>query len=268
MRRRTPRRPGWLPAAVYAVSLHAILIASLVVGFRVVSRPGELAAMQATVVRDPAPELEQARQEEERKRKEAEARKVEEERKREELAEQARQETERKKQEEEKKEAEKKKQEQAQEQRKKDEAEKKKQADAEKRKRDEEQKKQQEQRKKQAEETLREQLAEEEKARSAAKAARAARMAPEVNKYKAAIRQKVERNWIRPASSRKGLQCTVHVRQAPGGEVLEAKVVRSSGDPTYDRSVESAVYKASPLPTPPNPEVFDRDIEFIFRPED
>jgi colicin import membrane protein len=269
VRRHIPRRPGWLPAAVYAVLLHAILIALLVVSFRVVSRPGEIPAMQATVVRDPAPELEQARQEEERKRKEAEAKKVEDERKREETAEQARQEAEHKKQEEEKKkEEDKKKQEQEQERRKKEETEKKKQADAEKRKRDDEQKKQQEQRKKQAEETLREQLAEEEKARSAAKVARAARMAPEVDKYKAAIRQKVERNWIRPASSRKGLQCTVHVRQAPGGEVLEAKVVRSSGDPIYDRSVENAVYKASPLPTPPNPEVFDRDIEFIFRPED
>lgn len=274
MRRRTPRKAGWLSAAVYAVALHAVLIVLLMVGFRVVSRPGEVSAMQATVVRAPSPEHEQAQQSEERTRKEAEATKADG-RKREEAAEQARQAEERKKQdqesqEKERQEKEKRKQEQerAQEQRKKEEAERKKVADAEKRKQEEEQKRQQEQRKKQAEEALREQLEEEEKGRSAAKAARAARMAPEVDKYKAAIRQKVERNWIRPTSSRKDLQCTVRVRQAPGGEVLEAKVVRSSGDAIYDRSVENAVYKASPLPTPPNPEVFDRDIEFIFRPQD
>jgi hypothetical protein len=32
--------------------------------------------------------------------------------------------------------------------------------------------------------------------------------------------------------------------------------------------VESAVRRASPLPAPDNPDVFDRDIEFIFNPAD
>ncbi|HKQ29685.1 MAG TPA: cell envelope integrity protein TolA [Burkholderiales bacterium] len=257
MRRRAVRRRGWLPAATYAVALHAALITLLVVGFRVVSRPTDVPTMQATVVRDPSPDLN--RQEDERKRKEAETKMAEAERKRQEAIEQVRQENERRQQEEKKK--------QEQEQRKKEEAERKQQAEAEKRK--EEQKKQAEQRK-QAEQALREQLAEEEQGRSATKAARAARMAPEVDKYRAAIRQKVERSWVRPSSTRKGLQCMVRVRLIPGGEVLEVKIVRSSGDAVFDRSVENAVHKASPLPLPDNPELLEqfREIEFIFRPED
>jgi colicin import membrane protein len=34
----------------------------------------------------------------------------------------------------------------------------------------------------------------------------------------------------------------------------------------FQRSVEAAVRKASPLPAPPDPEVFDREIEFVFEP--
>ena len=62
----------------------------------------------------------------------------------------------------------------------------------------------------------------------------------------------------------------MRVRLIPGGEVLEAKIVRSSGDAVFDRSVENAVQKASPLPLPENPELLEqfREIEFIFRPED
>jgi colicin import membrane protein len=257
-RRRIQRKTGWLPAAAYATVLHVAVLALLFIGFRAVSRPVQAPAMQATVVRDPSPERDQTRPDEERKRQEVERKKQDEEKR---LQAQAQ-------------EQQKQKQQQEEEQRKKEEAERKKQADAEKRKREDEQKKQQAERKKQekerqqqAEQTLREQLADEEKGRSAA---RTAKLAPEVDKYRAAIRQKVERNWIRPASSRKGLQCTVRVRLIPGGEVLQAIIVRSSGDPVFDRSVENAVQKASPLPLPENAELMEqfREIEFIFRPED
>jgi colicin import membrane protein len=46
--------------------------------------------------------------------------------------------------------------------------------------------------------------------------------------------------------------------------VFDAIVTKSSGDAAFDRSVEAAVKKASPLPPPQNPELFDRDLEFIF----
>ena len=68
--------------------------------------------------------------------------------------------------------------------------------------------------------------------------------------------------------SQGGLTCVVRVRLAPGGEVLSANVVRSSGNPAFDRSVESAVFKANPLPAPKDPYVFEyfRDLEFTFNP--
>ena len=129
-------------------------------------------------------------------------------------------------------------------------------------------KKEQGERQKQAEQALKEQLEVEEKQRQ--EAARSARAMAEAEKYKVLIRQKVSRNWNRPPSSAPGLQCIVRVRLVPGGEVLQATVVRSSGDGPFDRSVENAVYKASPLPLPQDPELFSyfREIEFVFSPEE
>ncbi len=45
-------------------------------------------------------------------------------------------------------------------------------------------------------------------------------------------------------------------------------VIRSSGDPVFDRSVESAVLKASPLPLPGDAALFThfREINFNFDP--
>ena len=115
---------------------------------------------------------------------------------------------------------------------------------------------------------MREQLAAEEKQR--ADAAHVARAATVVDKYKALISQQVSRSWNRPASVAKGLNCVVRVRLAPGGKVLKAAVVRSSGNEIFDRSVENAVYKAEPLPLPDDPTLFDnfREIEFLFNPEE
>jgi colicin import membrane protein len=99
------------------------------------------------------------------------------------------------------------------------------------------------------------------------------RMAQAVNaarsRYIPIIQQKVDRNWTRP-SGLKGLNAGVRVRLTPNGEVISAKVVRSSGNPVFDRSVENAVLKASPLPIPRERGVNDkfRDIQFNFDPDE
>jgi colicin import membrane protein len=84
-----------------------------------------------------------------------------------------------------------------------------------------------------------------------------------------AIRRKIERNWIKPKSGSKGLRCTIQVELAEGGEVTLAKVVRSSGNVKFDRSVLAAVRKASPLPVPVDARLFEqfRSIEFMFSPQ-
>ncbi|MDJ0927281.1 MAG: cell envelope integrity protein TolA [Gammaproteobacteria bacterium] len=82
------------------------------------------------------------------------------------------------------------------------------------------------------------------------------------------IRQKVQRNWIKPASAGAGLECEVRVRQIPGGDVVDAQVTVCNGDATVVRSIENAVFRSSPLPQPPDPSLFERNIVFVFRPSD
>ncbi len=78
--------------------------------------------------------------------------------------------------------------------------------------------------------------------------------------YMALIRQKIERNWAAPASASSELECSVRVRQIPGGEVIGVTILSCNGDDAVRRSVEAAVRKSSPLPEPSDPSLFDRNI--------
>jgi colicin import membrane protein len=95
----------------------------------------------------------------------------------------------------------------------------------------------------------------------------AARDSGELAEYLALIQQQVTRNWVRPASARNDLQCEVVVKQLPGGDVTSANVVSCNGDEVVRRSVENAVMKSSPLPMPANRALFERNLRFIFKPE-
>lgn len=118
------------------------------------------------------------------------------------------------------------------------------------------------QQRKEAEQQLKDQLASEEQAASARQAQTL------ISQYIPLIQNRVKSRWLPPPSAQPGMSCTVTVRLIPGGEVVEARVTTSSGDPIFDRSVESAVYKASPLPLPPDPALFEyfRELNFIFKP--
>jgi len=95
-----------------------------------------------------------------------------------------------------------------------------------------------------------------------------ARARSALSEYIPYIQDKVQRNWLKPAGSAAGLSCLIKVRLIPGGDVVSATVVRSSGDPLFDRSVETAVLKASPLPLPTDATLFNhfREINFNFDP--
>lgn len=244
------RNPGRIRAIIYAVLVHAVVIGLAVVGFRWTMAPSTEPVVQAVVVPEQTarkPEAADKRaQEEEEARKQAEAekrRQAELKKKQDEEQAQQRLAAERKKQAAEEKEKQK-------------------------RAAELERKNEDKRRQKLTEQSLQEQLAAEEKQRT--DTARAARAATVVDKYKALIRQRVSRSWNRPVGVAKGLKCVVHVRLTPGGEVLSAAVVRSSGNGIFDRSVEYAVYKAAPLPLPEDPSLFDnfREIEFLFNPEE
>lgn len=99
-------------------------------------------------------------------------------------------------------------------------------------------------------------------------AANTARVAGEVDKYKALIINAISQQWILPQNADSTMSSQFRIRLAPNGSVLEVSLTRSSGDPILDRSAQSAIYKASPLPVPNDPTTFNlfRDISLTVRP--
>ena len=80
----------------------------------------------------------------------------------------------------------------------------------------------------------------------------------------------VTENWRRPIGiDNARLSCLVSIKTIPTGEVIEAKVVKSSGNSEFDRSAELAIFKASPLPMPKDSLAVSklRDFNFEFKPE-
>lgn len=104
---------------------------------------------------------------------------------------------------------------------------------------------------------------------AAARANQRAKIAGEVDKYKALILNAIGQRWILPEHVAYGLSSVFRIRLAPDGAVLEVSLIRSSGDPILDRSAQAAINKASPLPVPSDPLTFDifRDISLTVRPE-
>ena len=85
--------------------------------------------------------------------------------------------------------------------------------------------------------------------------------------YIAQIKDKIERNWLRPPGTASGLKCVVRVSQLPGGDVVQVDIQTGSGNVAFDRSVEEAVLRSTPLPVPKDPSLFDRTIVITFEPE-
>ncbi len=103
---------------------------------------------------------------------------------------------------------------------------------------------------------------------AAENAANTARIAGEVDKYKALIINAISQQWILPQNADSTLSSQFRIRLAPNGAVLEVSLTRSSGDSILDRSAQSAIYKASPLPVPHDATAFNvfRDITLTVRP--
>lgn len=115
----------------------------------------------------------------------------------------------------------------------------------------------------QAEElALQQKLAEEERLRSL----NSERMQKLRSQYVMLIERHVGNKWIKPASTTNDMYCEVLVTQNRLGDVQSVRTIKCQGDTAFQQSVERAVLKASPLPDPPSPEVFEREIQFIFRP--
>jgi colicin import membrane protein len=138
------------------------------------------------------------------------------------------------------------------------------------RKKDELEKKRKEEeeaRRKAGEEKLKQAMAAEEaRLREEESRLNAQRRAGMVNQYLAGITRKVQGNWLRLSGMPQDFSCKVWVKQIPSGEVVDVRIIESSGNIMLDRSVEAAVWKSSPLPAPPSPEIFDREVIITFVP--
>lgn len=88
--------------------------------------------------------------------------------------------------------------------------------------------------------------------------------------YTDKIQAKIRNYVVVPPDIKDNPQAVFKVVLLPSGEVLSAQMEKSSGVPTYDNSVERAIYKAQPLPLPPDPAQFPifRELELKFQPND
>jgi colicin import membrane protein len=97
--------------------------------------------------------------------------------------------------------------------------------------------------------------------------ARKARAGPALASWQSQIAAKINRAWLRPPTARPGIECMLNVTQVPGGEVTEVSIGECNGDQAVRESIEAAVYRASPLPPPPDPALFDRHLRIDFKPD-
>lgn len=147
-----------------------------------------------------------------------------------------------------------------------------KQKAAEAKKREEEQarrKAEAEQKKREDEKRRREEEAAKREAEKAAQAAAAARQS-EFEKYKSAISAKIRGRANVPDTVRGNPEVHVLIHILPGGDVLDIRIIKSSGNPAYDSAIERGIRSASPLPVPPpNSELFPqfRELKLQIRHE-
>ena len=95
----------------------------------------------------------------------------------------------------------------------------------------------------------------------------AARSSGALASWQSQITARIQRAWLRPASARSGIECVLNVTQVPGGEVTNVRIGTCNGDQAVRESIEAAVYRASPLPPPPDPSLFERSLVITFRPD-
>ena len=97
--------------------------------------------------------------------------------------------------------------------------------------------------------------------------AKVARSTAALASWESQIAAKITRAWLRPPTARPGIQCVLNVTQVPGGEVTQVSIGECNGDQAVRESIEAAVYRASPLPPPPDPALFDRNLKINFKPD-
>ena len=84
------------------------------------------------------------------------------------------------------------------------------------------------------------------------------------------IKNKIRRNIVMPPDVAEDARAEFSVTLLPGGSVLGARLVRSSGNAAYDNAVERAILKSQPLPLPADVALFNkfREMKLGFKPKE
>jgi len=100
---------------------------------------------------------------------------------------------------------------------------------------------------------------------------KAAAQARLVDEYKRRIADRIRRFIIEPPGLRENPEVEYDVVVLPGGEVLDVKLRRTSGQAAWDTAVERAIRRAQPLPLPPPESGLMhefRELNLKFRPKE
>ncbi len=85
---------------------------------------------------------------------------------------------------------------------------------------------------------------------------------PLLGRYVGQVTARIERAWLRPRVSLPSgvFSCRVQIDQEPDGRVKEITLKECDTDARWQRSLVSAIQSASPLPAPPDPDVFQTSL--------
>jgi colicin import membrane protein len=84
------------------------------------------------------------------------------------------------------------------------------------------------------------------------------------------IRKKIRSGILIPSDLQGNPEAEFEVRVLSGGQIMNVQLTHSSGNNAYDQAVERAIYKADPLPLPPDPALAAdfRELNLKFRPKE
>ena len=85
--------------------------------------------------------------------------------------------------------------------------------------------------------------------------------------WQSAIAAKIKRAWLRPPTAKARHRLHVERDAGTGRRSDEVSIGQCNGDQAVRESIEAAVYRASPLPAPPDPSLFDRNLMIKFKPD-